>query len=193
MDTNRVNKMMKPCSTHTAMAHSYVVPQLGGGWPRVVVQKAAAISLHALARSSQAQEKVTLLRTFGAEVIQVRTASIANPENYINVAARLAKERKEAVFMDQFETEANMDVHFHHTGPEIWQQSRGRLAPEASPVGDDAVLAHLALQEYVQSTDGQIRRVVMSSNGLLDVPFQECCLHDRGSHRGTNSRLPLHN
>lgn len=67
-----------------------------------------------------------LLRTFGAEVIQVRTASIANPEHYINVAARLAKERPGHVFMDQFETEANLNAHLAHTGPEIWQQTGGR-------------------------------------------------------------------
>lgn len=71
----------------------------------------------------KAGEKVDLLRTFGAEVIQVKTASIANPEHYINVAARLAKERPGYVFMDQFETEANCRAHFDHTGPEIWEQT----------------------------------------------------------------------
>ncbi len=74
----------------------------------------------------KAGEKVDLLRTFGAEVIQVKTASIANPEHYINVAARLAKERPGSVFMDQFETEANCRAHFDHTGPEIWEQTGGR-------------------------------------------------------------------
>lgn len=67
-----------------------------------------------------------LLRTFGAEVIQVKTASIANPEHYINIAARLAKERSGHVFMDQFETEANLMAHFGNTGPEIWEQTGGR-------------------------------------------------------------------
>lgn len=67
-----------------------------------------------------------LLRTFGVEVIQVRTASIANPRHYINVAARVASERPGAVFMDQFETMANFEAHFANTGPEIWEQSGGR-------------------------------------------------------------------
>lgn len=74
----------------------------------------------------QANEKVELLRTFGAEVVQVRTASISNPQHYINVAARLAKERPGAVFMDQFETPANLKAHLAHTGPEIWGQTDGR-------------------------------------------------------------------
>lgn len=74
----------------------------------------------------KAGEKVELLRTFGAEVIQVKTASIANPEHYINVAARLARERPGYVFMDQFETEANLKAHLAHTGPEIWEQTNGR-------------------------------------------------------------------
>lgn len=68
-----------------------------------------------------------LLRTFGAEVIQVKTASISNPQHYINVAARLASERPGAVFMDQFETMANLRAHFSRTAPEIWNQTGGRF------------------------------------------------------------------
>lgn len=59
-------------------------------------------------------------------MIQVRTASIANPDHYINVAARIASERPGAVFMDQFETLANMGAHLVNTGPEIWEQTGGR-------------------------------------------------------------------
>lgn len=66
------------------------------------------------------------MRTFGAEVVQVRTASIANPEHYINVAERQAMEIPGAVFMDQFETKANLRAHFTTTGPEIWEQTGGR-------------------------------------------------------------------
>lgn len=59
-------------------------------------------------------------------MVQVRTASIANPEHYINVAERLATERPGAVFMDQFETMANLRAHLAHTGPEIWAQTGGK-------------------------------------------------------------------
>lgn len=69
-----------------------------------------------------------LLQTFGAEVVQVRTASISNPQHYINVAARLATERPGAVFMDQFETMANFRAHLSRTAPEIWDQTGGRYA-----------------------------------------------------------------
>ncbi|CAM9169872.1 unnamed protein product, partial [Hapterophycus canaliculatus] len=93
----------------------------------------------------QAAEKVRLLRTFGAEVVQVRTASIANPEHYINVAARLAKERPGHVFMDQFETEANLKTHLAHTGPEIWQQTGGRLDAFVMGAGTGGCLAGVSL------------------------------------------------
>ncbi|CAM9146029.1 unnamed protein product [Ascophyllum nodosum] len=89
----------------------------------------------------QAEEKVNLLRTFGAEVIQVRTASIANPENYINVAARIASERPGAVFMDQFETMANLKAHLANTGPEIWEQTGGRLDAFVMGAGTGGCLA----------------------------------------------------
>ncbi|CAM9657376.1 unnamed protein product [Ectocarpus sp. 4 AP-2014] len=93
----------------------------------------------------QASEKVELLRTFGAEVIQVRTASIANPEHYINVAARLARERPGYVFMDQFETEANLKAHLAHTGPEIWEQTNGRLDAFVMGAGTGGCLAGVSI------------------------------------------------
>lgn len=66
------------------------------------------------------------MKTFGATVVQVRTAGISSPEHYINVAERVAQERPGAVFMDQFETMANLKAHFDGTGPEIWEQTSGR-------------------------------------------------------------------
>jgi cysteine synthase len=60
-------------------------------------------------------------------VLQVPTAAISNPNHYVNLArktAQLARDKYDvqAVFMDQFENEANFDVHYTQTGPEIWRQ-----------------------------------------------------------------------
>ncbi len=74
-------------------------------------------------RCSQAEEKCKLLRLFGAEVIQVRTASIASPEHYVNTARTLALDTPGGVFMDQFENTANFNAHRSFTGPEILRQS----------------------------------------------------------------------
>jgi cysteine synthase len=75
----------------------------------------------------QAAEKHTILQTAGAIVRTVPVAAISSPNHYVNVARRLAERAKrvwevDAVFTDQFENEANYQVHYTQTGPEILQQ-----------------------------------------------------------------------
>jgi len=73
----------------------------------------------------QAVEKKLILQSLGAQVHIVPTASISNPNHYVNIARRVAKRARidfgyRAVFMDQFENQANFQVHYETTGPEIW-------------------------------------------------------------------------
>jgi cysteine synthase len=73
-----------------------------------------------------ADEKRRLLEALGAVVHVVPTASISNPQHYVNVARILATRAKrhgfQAVFIDQFNNLANFRVHYETTGPEIWKQ-----------------------------------------------------------------------
>src|SRR6185369_702945 len=65
------------------------------------------------------QEKVDLLRAYGAEIIRTPNADPASSENFQNVARRLASEN--GWFLpDQFANPSNPDVHYRTTGPEIW-------------------------------------------------------------------------
>ena len=74
------------------------------------------------------QEKVRLLRAFGADVIITPTAVPPDhPENYLMVAKRIAKETPNAVFANQFYNDANPAAHYATTGPEIWEQTEGRV------------------------------------------------------------------
>ncbi len=90
----------------------------------------------------QAQEKMTILRCLGAVLHVVPTAAISNPNHYVNVARKIAKEINDkssersikcrgkmiqAAFMNQFENEANYNAHISTTGPEIWRQTRGKI------------------------------------------------------------------
>ena len=73
-------------------------------------------------------EKVRLLKAFGAEVIVTPTAVPPDhPDYYVNVARRIAEDRPNAVLADQFYNEANPRAHFETTGPEIWEQTDGRV------------------------------------------------------------------
>jgi cystathionine beta-synthase len=74
------------------------------------------------------QEKVRLLRAFGAEVIITPTAVAPDhPENYLMVAKRIAHETPNAIFANQFYNDANPIAHYETTGPEIWEQTGGRI------------------------------------------------------------------
>ena len=74
----------------------------------------------------QAEEKKAILQSLGASVHVVPTAAISNPQHYVNIAKRLARQAVElgipAVFMDQFNNLENYRIHYATTGPEIWEQ-----------------------------------------------------------------------
>ncbi len=74
------------------------------------------------------QEKVKLLRAFGAEVVIVPTAVPPDhPEHYTVKAETIARETPGAILANQFYNPANPQAHYETTGPEIWSQTEGRL------------------------------------------------------------------
>ncbi|CAM9722232.1 unnamed protein product [Phaeothamnion confervicola] len=93
----------------------------------------------------QAAEKAALLRCLGAEVVVVRPAAIASPEHYVNVARRVAAAIPGAVFMDQFENEANWQAHLARTMPEIWRQTGGRIDAFVMGAGTGGTIAAAAV------------------------------------------------
>lgn len=73
-------------------------------------------------------EKIRLLRAFGAEVIVTPTAvPHDSPESYTEVAKRIARETPNAVLADQYENPKNPESHYVTTGPEIWEQTAGKI------------------------------------------------------------------
>ena len=76
------------------------------------------------------QEKVRLLRAFGADVVITPTAVAPDhPDNYLMKAKSIAHETLGAVLADQFYNQANPDAHYRTTGPELWEQSGGAHQP----------------------------------------------------------------
>ena len=74
------------------------------------------------------QEKVKLLRAFGAEVVIVPTAVPPDhPEHYTVKAETIARETPGAILANQFSNPANPQAHYETTGPEIWAQTEGRV------------------------------------------------------------------
>ena len=74
------------------------------------------------------QEKVRLLKAFGAEVIITPTAVPPDhPDSYVMMAKRIARETPNAILADQFYNLANPEAHYEFTGPELWEQTDGRI------------------------------------------------------------------
>ena len=82
------------------------------------------------------QEKVRLLKAFGAEVIVTPTAVPPDhPDNYVVMARRIAEETPNAILANQFYNDANPEAHYATTGPEIWEQTDGRITHFVSSAG----------------------------------------------------------
>ena len=82
------------------------------------------------------QEKVRLLKAFGAEVIITPTAVPPDhPDSYVMMAKRIAKETPNAILADQFYNQANPQAHYESTGPELWEQSEGKITHFVAAAG----------------------------------------------------------
>lgn len=81
------------------------------------------------------QEKVRLLKAFGAEVIVTPTVPPDHPEYYVTLAKTIAKQTPNAILANQFYNQANPRAHYRTTGPEVWEQTEGRLTHFVSAAG----------------------------------------------------------
>ncbi len=83
-----------------------------------------------------AREKIDLLRAYGAEVVMTPAkAARGSGESYYEVADRLAEEIPGAYQPNQYENLANPDAHYRSTGPELWEQTGGRITHLVAGVG----------------------------------------------------------
>jgi cysteine synthase A len=99
---------------------------------------------------TQSQEKKDALRLAGAELVEVPAVPYANPNNYVKLSGRLAAElaRSEpngAVWANQFDNVANRQGHVETTGPEIWEQTDGKVDGFVCAVGTGGTLAGVAI------------------------------------------------
>ncbi len=99
---------------------------------------------------TQAQEKKDAIRLYGAELLEVDAVPYANPGNYVRVSGALAEERARtesngAVWANQFDNLANREAHYLTTGPEIFEQTEGRIDGFICAVGSGGTLAGVAM------------------------------------------------
>ncbi|MBI3785878.1 MAG: cysteine synthase A [Deltaproteobacteria bacterium] len=93
---------------------------------------------------TQSQEKMDLLRTFGAEVRPVAAVPYKHENNYVKLSGRLAQELG-GFWANQFDNVANRRAHYETTGPEIWTQTGGKIDAWVASTGTGGTLAGTAL------------------------------------------------
>jgi len=99
---------------------------------------------------TQSQEKKDMLRLAGAELVQVPAAPYRNPNNFARYSERLARELNKtepngAIWANQFDNVANRQAHIETTGPEIWEQTGGKVDGFCCAVGSGGTLAGIAM------------------------------------------------
>ena len=94
---------------------------------------------------TQSQEKKDMLRLCGADLREVPAVPYKNPENYVHVSERLAKETDGAIWANQFDNVANRAAHYETTGPEIWNQTDGTVDGFICAVGTGGTLAGVGM------------------------------------------------
>ncbi len=117
-------------------------------------------------------EKVNLLKAFGAEVLLSPTAvEPDSPESYYSVARRIAAERPGAYLTNQYHNAANPEAHYASTGPELWEQTRGRITHFVAGMGTGGTISGTG--RYLKEKNSKIQVVGADPVGSILKHYKE--------------------
>jgi cystathionine beta-synthase len=112
------------------------------------------------------QEKVRLLKAFGAEVIVTPTAVPPDhPDNYVMMAKRIAEQTPNAILANQFYNPANPEAHYETTGPELWEQTEGRITHFVAAAGTGGTISGVG--RYLKEKNPNIRIIAGDPTGSI--------------------------
>ena len=112
------------------------------------------------------QEKIDALRALGAEVIVTPTqVDHHDPRSYHSVALRLSREIPNSLFPNQYENPANVQAHYDTTGPEIWEQTNGKVTHVVIGVGTGGTITGIA--RYLKEKNPAIRIIGADPQGSI--------------------------
>lgn len=112
---------------------------------------------------TQSQEKMDALRLLGAEVRAVPAVPYRDPNNYVKLSGRIADELDNAVWANQFDNLANRLAHYEGTGPEIWQQTDGKIDAWVTSTGTGGTYAGVAL--YLKEQNPNLKTILADPMG----------------------------
>jgi cystathionine beta-synthase len=114
----------------------------------------------------QSKEKADILKAVGAEVIVCPTNVLPDdPKSYYSVAKRLSKEIPNSMYMNQYDNLANRQAHYESTGPEIWEQTEGKITHLVCTAGTGGTITGAAM--YLKEKNPAIKIWAIDVYGSL--------------------------
>jgi cysteine synthase A len=113
--------------------------------------------------NTQSPQKAQMLRALGAEVREVPAVPYKDDENYQKQAGRYAESLSGAVWANQFDNVANRLAHYESTGPEIWQQTNGKIDAFVTATGTGGTLA--GVSQYLKEQNQAVQIVLADPMG----------------------------
>src|SRR5690242_14807307 len=118
----------------------------------------------------QSKEKVDLLKALGAEVIVCPTAvEPEDPRSYYSVAKKLAREIPNSYYPNQYDNPMNPEAHYQTTGPEIWEDSEGKITHFVCGVGTGGTISGVG--KYLKEKNPSVRIIAVDPYGSLYYDF----------------------
>ncbi|MEM6358917.1 MAG: cystathionine beta-synthase [Bacteroidota bacterium] len=120
----------------------------------------------------QSQEKIDILRAVGAEVIVCPTnVSPDDPRSYYSVAKKLNSEIENSFYPNQYDNLSNTAAHYETTGPEIWEQTEGKITHYAAGVGTGGSMCGTA--KYLKEQNPDVVSVGIDTYGSVFKKYKE--------------------
>jgi len=120
----------------------------------------------------QSKEKVDLLKALGAEVIVCPTAvEPADPRSYYSVAKKLAREIPNSFYPNQYDNPTNPEAHYQTTGPEIWEDSEGRITHFVCGMGTGGTISGVG--KFLKEKNPSVKIVGVDPEGSLYYDFHK--------------------
>lgn len=126
----------------------------------------------------QSKEKIDALRAFGAEVIVCPTnVAPEDPRSYYSVSSRLEKEVPNAWKANQYDNPSNAQAHYEQTGPEIWEQTEGRITHLVVGVGTGGTISGAA--RYLRERNPMLKVWGIDTYGSVFKKYKETGVLDK--------------
>lgn len=126
----------------------------------------------------QSKEKIDALRAFGAQVIVCPTnVDPEDPRSYYSVASRLAQEIPNSWKANQYDNLSNTQAHYEQTGPEIWEQTEGRITHLVAGVGTGGTISGAG--RYLKEKNPNIQVWGIDSFGSVFKKYKETGIFDK--------------